>query len=126
MSSIRRLLIMQKESRDIKVIRGGKTSLANIYDVVVGDLLQIEAGDVISVDGVLVDGFNIICDESAATGESDVIEKVPADVALRSTEAKFEKKFDPFILSGAKVLGGVGKFVVTAVGPNSYHGRTLM
>ena len=90
--------------------------------------MHVEAGDVISVDGVLVDGYNIICDESTATGEGDALRKVPADVALRSTEpgAKFSNKFDPFILSGAKVLGGVGKCLVTAVGVNSYHGRTLM
>jgi len=83
---------------------------------------------VIPVDGVLIEGYNIICDESAATGESDALKKVPADVALSRTEpgAKFNNKFDPFILSGSKVLGGQGIFVVTAVGTNSYHGRTLM
>jgi len=90
--------------------------------------MHIEAGDIIPVDGVLVDGYDIICDESTATGEGDVLKKVPASIALRSTElgANFNKKFDPFILSGAKVLGGVGNYVVTAVGVNSYHGRTLM
>jgi len=100
----------------------------NIHDLVVGDIMHIEAGDVIPVDAVLVDGYNIVCDESAATGESDSVKKVPADVALQSTQpgAKFNRKYDPFILSGCKVLGGVGRGIVTAVGVNSYHGRTLM
>lgn len=102
--------------------------LVNIYDIVVGDILNLEPGDLIPVDGVLPEGHSIKADESAATGESDAIKKVPADYALSSTEpgAKFSNKFDPFILSGGKVLEGVGKFVVTAVGPNSYHGRTMM
>ena len=110
------------------MIRRGRTALVSIYDIVVGDLIHLEAGDVIPVDGVLVDGYNVICDESTATGESDALKKVPADVALRNTElgARFDKKSDPFILSGAKVLAGVGKYLVTAVGINSYHGRTLM
>ena len=100
----------------------------NIYDIVVGDILHLEPGDLIPVDGVLPEGHNVKCDESAATGESDALKKVPAEFALANTEigAKFTNKYDPFILSGGKVLEGVGKYVVTAVGPNSYHGRTMM
>jgi P-type Ca2+ transporter type 2C len=91
--------------------------------------MHIEAGDVISaVDAVLVDGYNVLCDESAATGESDSIKKLPVEKALQSTQpgAKFNKKYDPFILSGSKVLGGVGRCMVTAVGVNSYYGRTMI
>lgn len=90
--------------------------------------MHLEAGDVIPVDGVLIDSYTVVCDESAATGESDAIKKVPADIALRSTQpgAVFDKKFDPFILSGGKVLEGVGSCVVTAVGTNSYQGRNLL
>jgi P-type Ca2+ transporter type 2C len=110
------------------VIRSGKTCLLSVYDIVVGDMLHLEPGDLIPVDGVLPEGHSIKTDESAATGESDALKKVPADFALNNTEpgAKFTGKFDPFILSGGKVLEGVGKYVVTAVGPNSYHGRTMM
>jgi P-type Ca2+ transporter type 2C len=87
----------------------------------------IEAGDVIAVDGVLVEGYNISCDESAASGETDPLKKVTGEVAWKNAEpgTDFNRKFDPFILSGAKVLEGVGKFIVTAVGPNSCYGRTL-
>lgn len=93
-----------------------------------GDVLHLEPGDLIPVDGVLPEGHNIKADESAATGESDALKKVTAQYALSNTEpgSKFTNKFDPFILSGGKVLEGVGKYVVTAVGPNSYHGRTMM
>ena len=119
---------MQKEDRNVKVIRGSKTRLLNVYDIVVGDILHLEPGDMIPVDGVLPEGHNVKADESAATGESDALKKVPAEYALNNTEpgAKFSNKFDPFILSGSKILEGIGKYVVTAVGPNSYHGRTMM
>jgi Ca2+-transporting ATPase len=119
---------LQKEDRNVKVIRDGQTCLLNVYEIVVGDVLHLEPGDLIPVDGVLPEGHNIRADESAATGESDALKKVPADYALENTEpgAKFSNKFDPFILSGGKVLEGVGKYIVTAVGPNSYHGRTMM
>ena len=120
--------MIQKENRNVAVIRGDSTILVNVYDLVVGDIMHLEAGDVVPVDGVLLDGYNISCDESTATGESDTIRKVPAEIALNNTLAhvKFNDDLDPFILSGSKVIEGFGKFVVTAVGPNSRHGRTLM
>ena len=99
-----------------------------MYDINVGDVLNLEPGDLIPVDGVLHEGHNVKADESAATGESDALRKVLADYALNNTEpgSKFTNKFDPFVLSGSKILEGVGKFLVTAVGQNSYHGRTMM
>ena len=57
------------------------------------------------VDGIYLSGHNLICDESSATGESDPIKK-----------GDIEAERDPFILSGSKVLDGVGKCVVIAVG----------
>ena len=36
------------------------------------------------------------------------------------------KKLDPFLISGSKVLEGVGTYLVTSVGPNSTYGRILL
>ncbi|SPO02491.1 related to calcium P-type ATPase NCA-3 [Cephalotrichum gorgonifer] len=121
----------KKEDRQVKVIRSGKPSVISINDILVGDLLMLEQGDVIPVDGIFVDGHNISCDESSATGESDVLKKTPAATAFRilqnpEQEGDKIKKLDPFILSGAKVLDGVGTCIVTAVGPHSTHGRTML
>lgn len=90
--------------------------------------MKFEPGDVLPVDGVLIEGHNIKCDESAATGESDTLKKVPAQEAIDSTSAgdAFNKKADPFMLSGAKVVEGLGSFLVTAVGVNSFNGKTMM
>ncbi|KAH0499593.1 hypothetical protein TgHK011_006774 [Trichoderma gracile] len=63
------------------------------------------------------------------SGESDLVRKVPAEEALealRQDEAQDLDKLDPFIISGARVLDGVGSFLVTSVGQNSSHGRTMM
>jgi len=90
-------------------------------------MMCLEAGDLIPVDGVLVEGHNVTCDESTTSGESDTVRKVTGEVALNNVahETNFERGFDPFILSGSQVLEGVGKFIVTAVGPNSSYGRIL-
>lgn len=128
----------KKEDRDVIVIREGSQKMVSIYDLVVGDVINLATGDVIPADSVLVSG-EVECDESALTGESDTIVKAPADVALHvyrsvieksglenedigSTAAKFK---DPFLISGGKILTGVGNAIVTAVGKNSIHGRTL-
>jgi Ca2+-transporting ATPase len=121
----------KKEDRLVKVVRSGKPCSISIEELLVGDLLMLEQGDVIPVDGIFVDGHNVSCDESSATGESDLIKKTPAEAVLRTVEKADAtenelRKLDPFIISGAKVLDGVGTCLVTAVGPYSSHGRTML
>jgi len=117
----------KKENRLVNVIRSGKTMEISIHDLVVGDVMLLEPGDMVPVDGILIDGHNVKCDESSATGESDILRKSPGDDVYRTIEEHGDlKKMDPFILSGAKVSEGVGKFLVTATGVHSIHGRTMM
>ncbi|KAF2275565.1 calcium-translocating P-type ATPase [Westerdykella ornata] len=117
----------KKEDRSVKVIRSGKTREISVYDVLVGDVVHLEPGDMVPVDGVLIQGHGVKCDESSATGESDLMKKMPADEAFRAIENHQNlKKVDPFIMSGAKVSEGVGTFLVTATGVNSFYGKTMM
>ena len=105
-------------------------------DLLVGDLISLATGDVVPADSVLVNG-EVECDESALTGESDTVVKKLAEEALEyyeevlpeypnedigSTAVKLK---DPFLISGSKILSGVGYAVVTAVGKHSIHGRTM-
>ncbi|CCG81565.1 putative P-type calcium ATPase [Taphrina deformans PYCC 5710] len=118
----------KKEDRKITIVRSGRISRMSVFDTVVGDVLQFEPGDVLPVDGVLIAGHNVRCDESAATGESDTLKKTPTEESLELSEAgeSLTKKTDPFMLSGAKVVEGVGTYLVTAVGPRSFNGKTMM
>ncbi|EXJ58916.1 Ca2+-transporting ATPase [Cladophialophora yegresii CBS 114405] len=117
----------KKEERFVKVVRSGKSQEISVYDVLVGDVMHLEPGDLIPVDGVFIDGHNVRCDESSATGESDIIRKTAADEVYHAIENHQSlKKMDPFILSGGKVSEGVGTFLVTATGVNSSYGKTLM
>ncbi|KAF7720873.1 hypothetical protein EC973_005882 [Apophysomyces ossiformis] len=104
----------KKEDRVVKVLRDGKEQQISVYDLNVGDILSLEPGDIIPVDGLYLQGHNLACDESSATGESDTMKK------------RTEGKGDCFILSGSKVLEGVGRAVVIAVGENSFFGKTMM
>lgn len=101
--------------------------MISIHDVTVGDILHLEPGDAIPADGILLSGHGVKCDESSATGESDQMKKTSGhEVWQRIMDGTANKKLDPFILSGSKVLEGVGTFLVTSVGPNSSYGKIMM
>ncbi|VEU39701.1 unnamed protein product [Pseudo-nitzschia multistriata] len=93
---------------DVLVIRSGKFQKVPVEDLVVGDLISLEAGDSIPCDGVVVHYDGLAVDESALTGEPEEIEK--------------DFTSDPFLLSGCTTVAGSTRFVATAVGPNSQWG----
>jgi Ca2+-transporting ATPase len=118
--------------QDAKVVRFGVSTLISSSDVLVGDVVYLEPGDVIPADGILISGHNVMCDESSATGESELVLKTPGDDVYRAWDDSVEEftassqpGLDPFILSGTKVLEGVGTFLVTATGVHSNYGKIL-
>ncbi|KAI8305675.1 Calcium-transporting ATPase 2 [Colletotrichum sp. SAR11_59] len=120
-------LSAKKDEREVKVTRSGKQALISVYDVLVGDVLHLEPGDLVPVDGVYIDGHELRCDESSATGESDAIKKTGGSIVMRALEnGESVTNLDPFIVSGAKVLKGVGTFMCTSVGVNSSFGKIMM
>ncbi len=117
----------KKEDRDVKVVRSGKSRVISVHDILVGDVMHLEPGDMIPVDGIFITGHNLKCDESSATGESDLLRKTSADEVYDAIGAhRNVAKMDPFIISGGKVTEGIGTFLVTAVGVNSSHGKIIM
>ena len=94
--------------RNIKVRRDGQMITVVTDDLVVGDIVQINAGDTVPADGLYISGNNLKMDESKLTGESDQVEK----------GAK-----NPFIVSSSECHDGSCLMVITAVGPNSVFGR---
>ena len=100
--------------------------LRSVYDVLVGDLLYLEAGDVVPADGVLVSGYSVKCDEASITGESDQKRKIPGEAASQiEAEANLDQ-LDPFIISGSKVLEGTGTYLITGVGIQSSYGKLIV
>ncbi|KAF3926267.1 hypothetical protein ABW20_dc0106181 [Dactylellina cionopaga] len=117
----------KKDSREIKVVRSGKSILISVYDLMVGDIVHIEPGDLIPTDGIFVEGHNVKCDESSATGESDMMKKMSGEDVWRHLQnGTATAKMDPFLISGAKVLEGVGTYMTTSVGVNSSFGKIMM
>eukprot|EP00934_Nitzschia_sp_Nitz4_P002432 Nitzschia sp. Nitz4//scaffold54_size114964//15830//19032//NITZ4_003837-RA/size114964-augustus-gene-0.15-mRNA-1//-1//CDS//3329554309//2427//frame0 len=103
-----RELSAANDAVDIVVVRSGKFQSIKVDDIVLGDLVCLEAGDNIPCDGVLVNYDGLEVDESALTGEPEDIDK--------------DAEHDPFLLSGCTVVAGSGRFVATAVGKQSQWG----
>lgn len=112
----------------VKVIRSGRSLQISVYDLLVGDVCHLEPGDMIPADGIFISGHNVKCDESTATGESDQMRKLAADEVFTQMEAGISnyRKMDCFIISGSKVLEGVGTYMITNVGIHSSFGKTMM
>ena len=121
-----RVLDAKKESRPITVQRDGKKHLVDIHDVVVGDVVSLDPGEIVAFDGVILRSHNIKCDESSVTGESDMIQKISYQEFLSEKRHGSTNHKSVFMISGSKVLEGVGDFVVTAVGPLSMNGKLMM
>ncbi|PYH91164.1 plasma membrane calcium-transporting ATPase [Aspergillus ellipticus CBS 707.79] len=117
----------KKQDRDVRVIRSGRSQEVAISDLVVGDVVHMEPGDVSPADGILIQGHHIRCDEASATGESDLLTKNSGDeVAIAFAERQDTKHLDPFVISGSKVAEGVGSFLVLATGTHSSYGKILL
>lgn len=117
----------KKTDRLVKVIRSGKTSELSVFDIMSGDVLHLEPGDLLPVDGILIQGYDVKCDESQATGESDIIHKQGGDDVYEAIEnGEKLKRADPFIQSGARVMEGMGTYMATSTGVYSSYGKTIM
>ncbi|OAD66839.1 hypothetical protein PHYBLDRAFT_96141, partial [Phycomyces blakesleeanus NRRL 1555(-)] len=121
-----RKLNAKKEDRFVKATREKNTLLISVHDIQVGDVLHLEPGDIVAADGIFIEGHNLRCDESAATGESDALKPTTATTENKNPGTQHKSLPDPFIISGSKVLEGVCTYLVTSVGVHSYYGRTMM
>ena len=116
---------LQNQKVKYKIIRDGIAIEYISDDILVGDLIMVNYGDIIPADLLLIEGNGIKIDESALTGESDLMKKEPYHICkelLDKTKNKDSKLPSPLILSGTNCMEGCGKAVVLAVGDHSQIG----
>lgn len=112
--------LKKMSSPTCKVIRNGKTDVIPSAELVVGDVILVEAGDFIPADARLIDAVNLQVDESALTGESLPVNK-HTEMLEGETTALGDRK--NMLFSSTFVTGGRGKAVVTDVGMNTEIGK---
>ena len=102
-----------------KVLRDGAVVLLPARELVVGDVIILEAGDMIPADGRLIENASLKVDESALTGESLAVEK-NIDPILE--EAALGDRSN-MMFSGSFVTYGHGRVVVTDIGMQTEVGK---
>lgn len=127
----------QKSTKELKdktsvhycnVIRDGKTRHINTTELVVGDVVLVQSGEAIYADGYLVEG-KISVDNSVLNGESKECKKSPIEgfvYKVKETITGDDYVDQNSLFSGATVLDGEGKMIVTSVGKNTVNGRTIL
>lgn len=102
-----------------RVYRDGKLQEINSEKITPGDLIQLEAGDIIPGDGRLVLSNQLQCDESSLTGESLPTLK---NTEILSQETVLGDQFN-MVFKGSSVMNGNGKAVITGIAKNTELGK---
>lgn len=108
-----------------KVIRNGTKLEIPSHEVVPGDIIFLEAGDLIVADGRVIESYSLQVNESSLTGESESVNKT-SEVIDRSEVALGDQI--NMVFSGSLVTYGRGIILVTATGMQTEIGKiaTLM
>lgn len=108
------------EKTIVKVVRNGVVLNVDSTELVPGDIVEMEAGNIVMADIRLLESNNFSCDESSLTGESLPVEK-NADLVLNKNTPLAERKNMAY--SGSMVTNGKARGVVVATGKNTELGK---
>ncbi|MDP3998151.1 MAG: HAD-IC family P-type ATPase [bacterium] len=103
-----------------KVYRGGKETIISSQELVPGDILALELGDIVPADVRFLKAQNLMIDESSLTGESAPAKKMAENL---SREVKEIYQAENIGFSGTIVTDGEGMGVVLGTGQNTAIGE---
>lgn len=111
--------LRQMSAPSAKVLRNGEKTSIPARELVVGDIVSLEAGDFIPADGRLIDVQNLRVEEGMLTGESEPVEKF-SDL-IEGEAALGDRK--NMVFSSSFVVYGRADFVVTAIAEQTEIGK---
>ena len=116
--------LQQMSAPKAKVLRDGIKKEVASKEIVPGDVLLLEAGDMIAADGRIIESYSLQVNESSLTGESTNVEKKDEMIVQ---EAALGDRCN-MVFSGGLVTYGRAEVLVTATGMNTEMGKiaTLM
>ncbi|MBR4950595.1 MAG: cation-translocating P-type ATPase, partial [Clostridia bacterium] len=105
-----------------KVLRDGQLCILNSDELVVGDVILLEAGDAVPADARLFEAASLKVEESALTGESVPTEKQAEVIVTDNGDIPLGDRSN-MVYTGTTVVYGRGKAVVTATGMDTEMGK---
>lgn len=128
-----------EEKNVCSVLRKGNLEIVHHNYLHVGDIINVEYGMAVPVDGIVMQATQLSVDEAAMTGESDEMKKEILKVCLNrladkqgeagkdggNAMTKTHELPSPLLLSGTNIAGGEGKFMCLMVGDDSCLGQII-
>lgn len=106
-----------------KVIRDGKLEEIHVSEIVVGDIVYLQAGDKIPADGIVIEG-ELKVDQAALNGETEEADKIPCvDGASYDVKDLLNRYY---AYRGTVVCGGEGYMEIKVVGDNTLFGELAL
>lgn len=106
-----------------KVIRDGQLFEIHVSDVVIGDVVYLQAGDKIPADGIIVEG-GLKVDQAALNGETEEAEKIPCPENAEYDVKNLLNKY--YAYRGTVICGGEGYMEVKVVGDKTLFGELAL
>ncbi len=106
-----------------KVLRDGKLTAIKSEDLVVGDVVVLEAGDAVPADGRIIECASMKIEEAALTGESVPVDKIIKLLSLADSRDVPLGDRKNMVYMGSIVVYGRGKAVITATGMDTEMGK---
>ena len=112
--------LKKMSSPKCKVIRDHEQLEVDSSELVPGDIVIIEAGDIVPADGRVIENFSLLVNENSLTGESNSIEKT--DEVLHYDDLALGDQVN-MVFSGSLVNYGRAKILITETGMNTQLGK---
>ncbi len=103
----------------VKVLRDNYLQEIQSNELVIGDIIFLGDGDIVSADARIIEASNLKVDESSLTGESLPVEK-NSNVLNSITSISDQKNM---VFLGSNVVNGNGKAIITSIGMNTQLGK---
>ena len=114
---------LEKKSAKYNVIRNGVNQYAISEELLVGDLVKINYGEILPAAMILIEGNGLKIDESSLTGESDSVSKKSYEECLEElSNNKNKEPSSNLLFCGTNVVEGNGSAIVIATGEHSQKG----
>ena len=114
----------EEEAKEMaKVLRDGKLQEIHVSEVVVGDIVYLQAGDKIPADGVIVEGAAKV-DQAALNGETEEADKIPLPDGVEYDIKDLLNKY--YAYRGTVVCGGEAYMEIKVVGDKTLFGELAL
>ena len=115
--------LQEMSSSTSKVLRSGSIVHVKSEELVVGDVIVLEAGDAVPADCRILESASLKCEESALTGESVPVDKYAGDLTVEDGKDVPLGDRTNMMYMGCSVVYGRGTAVITATGMDTEMGK---